>query len=190
MRMTTTRTKTESTDWVRSGAHADYHGVIGGPIALYATKIRDVSELNGRPVAFLEGKAGCVAVDALTPAKSVIRLRGWDPEANRMLYHTVGDQYWYTKDLQHMNWAAPYKAVRRLKLMRFSGRRDDYGNEIWESDIVFAKLSRRHAGGNFAVEWSDPSASFYVYASQLSHVNKIQVVGNLYENPELLEAQS
>jgi len=49
-----------------------YHSIIGGPITSGPHCVRLVDTLpNGTPVAWLTGKGGCVACDALTPAPEV-----------------------------------------------------------------------------------------------------------------------
>jgi hypothetical protein len=49
-----------------------YHSIIGGPITSGPHCVRLVDTLpDGTPVAWLTGKPGCVACDAVTPAPSV-----------------------------------------------------------------------------------------------------------------------
>ena len=51
------------------GDIVDYHSVIGEEITEYNMKVRAVGELaGGEPVAWLDGKPGCVSMDALTPS--------------------------------------------------------------------------------------------------------------------------
>lgn len=52
----------------RVGDIVDYHSIIGEKITSTGHKVRAVQMSDaGYPVAWLEGKSGCVHVDALTP---------------------------------------------------------------------------------------------------------------------------
>lgn len=52
----------------RVGDIVDYHSMIGGEATQKGMKVYAVGDMpSGEPVAWLEGKSGCVAMDALTP---------------------------------------------------------------------------------------------------------------------------
>ncbi len=67
-------------------------------------------------------------------------------------------------------------------LMQFTGLKDKNGKEIYEGDIV-------HHGKNAVspVEFHD--GSFTVATTSVMHrrSNELKVIGNIYENPELLK---
>lgn len=93
-----------------------------------------------------------------------------------------------------------YNFNHQEPLMQYTGLKDKNGKEIYEGDIVLDwKTSRR-------VKWSNQNASFYLshldgkrafykefiecLQSQSSgpvHCNTIEVIGNIYENQELLK---
>ena len=56
---------------VKIGAAVRYHPIIGGKHDGHTYRVRAVGNMHGRPVAWLEGKAGCVDVRAIS------RLRGF-----------------------------------------------------------------------------------------------------------------
>ncbi|BBM17695.1 hypothetical protein G15_1340 [Enterococcus avium] len=83
-------------------------------------------------------------------------------------------------------------------LMQSTGLKDKNGVEVFEGDIV--KVSNHpfqkkedSAGieidGNYLINWSDHSLT-WLAGDLLLHQLKpyIEVIGNIYENPELLEA--
>lgn len=55
-----------STAAIAKGHVVKYSPRIGGPTDGKLYTVREVGELSGRPVAWLCGKSGCVAIDALT----------------------------------------------------------------------------------------------------------------------------
>lgn len=80
-------------------------------------------------------------------------------------------------------------------LRESTGLKDKNGREIYERDIV--RSMEYEEPSTFVVEWmqlincgdctNDSGIGFNLYLSQ---PNELEVVGNIYENPELLEAKS
>jgi len=70
-RMRKRRRKEAPPEWLRVGSGVDYHSIIGGPVTQAGLVVRDgPRQLSaGDWVVWLEGKGGCVAVEAVTPAK-------------------------------------------------------------------------------------------------------------------------
>jgi uncharacterized phage protein (TIGR01671 family) len=85
-------------------------------------------------------------------------------------------------------------------LMQFTGLHDKNGKEIWEGDIVRREVcspddmaygAYGYAGivkwerGKFVIE-CDEDNSFYDHMGDLFSWNELEVIGNIHENPELL----
>lgn len=80
----------------------------------------------------------------------------------------------------------------RYKIMQFTGLHDKNGREIYEGDIVEIpgwELKR------WLVDYSDEAAAFYFrhkieqpydICPSLRYVGRGEVIGNIYENPELI----
>lgn len=75
-------------------------------------------------------------------------------------------------------------------LMQFTGRKDKNGKEIYEGDIVRAKWggigSVVFDDGGFVSRWEDGNTTYRLCESDIA-LRELEVIGNIYENPELLK---
>ena len=75
-------------------------------------------------------------------------------------------------------------------LMQYTGLKDKNGKEIYESDIIYGG---EYTGRHHVVVWSKDDLQFQTkegYLIRSPYANKSipwEVIGNIYENPELLE---
>lgn len=87
----------------------------------------------------------------------------------------------------------------KIKLIAFTGRHDKNGMEIWEGDIVRFGDNVIHEGTHGKVIWHASSPQF-VYqfidgkfkdkcTDMVDDWRTYEVLGNIYENPELLTTQ-
>lgn len=85
--------------------------------------------------------------------------------------------------------------MEQLIFQQFTGLHDKNGKEIYEGDIVkFPKQwwhSDRHEADKMFVEeitWGDDYGSWWRFSGGDWSVEKedVEVIGNIYENPELL----
>lgn len=85
-----------------------------------------------------------------------------------------------------------------IAIEQFTGLKDINGTEIYEGDIV--KYYPHHRGVPYRVYWADKSAKFLIgrdgvigqsFSDIMHNLNTgriaLEVVGNIHENPELLE---
>lgn len=75
-----------------------------------------------------------------------------------------------------------------IELMQFTGLYDKNGKEIYEGDVCSG-----HSDGIGVIEWEDLSGGYdYVFPNEdivgiWEVIKDIVVIGNIHENPELLE---
>ena len=120
-----------------------------------------------------------------------IKFRAWDKDARKMTTHDGdfskhirigldGTLYWEGRDMS-----------RDFVITRFTGLTDKNGVEIYEGDIC-----RDSLGWVFKVVWDSDNARFLgqqeklrgdTYICYVGRIPAVEVIGNLFDNPELLE---
>lgn len=99
-------------------------------------------------------------------------------------------------------------SVSHVKVMQFTGLKDIDGNDIYEGDILSHSTNCKPC--NCVIEWSDDlgscgccydeceSAGFvgrvlkgsdYTRSKLASGLSGMKIIGNIYENPELMEGK-
>jgi uncharacterized phage protein (TIGR01671 family) len=75
--------------------------------------------------------------------------------------------------------------LKNVELMMFTGRLDKNNNKIFECDI----LESLKTGFRYIVKWEGTKACFVAYGAGESYItgwDKTIIIGNVFENPELL----
>ena len=122
-----------------------------------------------------------------------IKFRAWDSETEEMYY--TGESFDIIFYFDSEGIVAERvtedetEKLEHLEYMAYTGLKDKNGKEIYEGDIV------KHATdeGVYKVIFED--GGFYVknlfeYDFQTINEYPLEVIGNIYENPELLEEES
>jgi uncharacterized phage protein (TIGR01671 family) len=149
----------------------------------------------------------------MTEKRREIRFRGWDKEYENMylnaypfehlVYVEMHDDDYTFQQFKHkmevVNGKYFYFIVAKdIELMQYTGLLDCNGKEIWEGDIVRWKIWSPSAKDEYDITEKYILASVeYVrgcfYARERMQIigtiephRKIEVIGNVYENPELI----
>ena len=120
-----------------------------------------------------------------------IKFRAWDKERGKMCFTNNGgiNSYhiaWFPS--QTTNVPALYRdsnLVDECVIMQYTGLKDKNGKEIFDGDIVDINGCK-----NRVVEWDEDWCGFYL-SRELNPVGyflseEYEIIGNIYENPELL----
>ena len=131
-----------------------------------------------------------------------LKFRAWGKENNIMLYQNFC-LYIPIKDEDMC--LADFLADKNYKVMQYTGLKDKNGKEIYEGDIISYKaLKEKRKDKIFrnVIEWANYSGTLgwiirgndkRVYiplnSNQVFNHN-IEIIGNIYENPELLKGKT
>lgn len=132
-----------------------------------------------------------------------IKFRGWHNGAKDMVYFGLGEDNIQCEGEDGEKFKFMIKDGHPV--MQYTGLKDKNGEEIYEGDVVEIELSAERAFGDgksetFRIEiFFGKDASFhgrrigiptdlYSVGSSGSAVVRKEVIGNIYENPELLNA--
>lgn len=129
-----------------------------------------------------------------------IRFRAWDKKNQRMATggFWVGSDYGMaftvsgSVSLDELNAGKAFiEQAPEFELMQYTGLKDKNGKEIYEGDIIrgtkfnYSPVFDDSEYVDAVVEWSKDTPRFLPHMLSSS---PIEVIGNIYENPELLKS--
>jgi len=110
-----------------------------------------------------------------------IKFRVWHSDKQlrsdtpRMEYFTLNDIYWRGED------TGDYDFPGKLEVMQYTGLHDKNGKEIYEGDII------KQGDTVTSVIWNAPKFELKDACRISEKAKPLEVIGNIYENPALLE---
>lgn len=116
-----------------------------------------------------------------------IKFRAWDTYKKIWIEYKIHEGIVFFLDKSTGVWVGKYdKRYKEFDLMQYTGLKDMKGKEIYEGDILFETFREEYfkvvfENGSFRAEVDEYSLDLEDYA----HI--CEVVGNIYENPELIE---
>ena len=129
-----------------------------------------------------------------------IKFRAWDTENKEMLKVQeldFEDTFYGGRLSIRVDMYNDYFDMEDMILMQYTGLKDKNGKEIYEGDIVAIQFQRATKTKNALIEYSEKYAAFIItHTKEIKHENEnlgdyqmqnFEVIGNIYDNPELLE---
>lgn len=127
-----------------------------------------------------------------------IKFRAWDKQYKQMAQVTHID--FITNEIDHDKNLSEPKSIEHFGLMQFTGLLDKNGKEIYEGDILryypceeepiffhgLAFVDTTRVGGELKIIRCDNLGGEATLDSSSFWNDDREVIGNLYENPELL----
>ena len=127
-----------------------------------------------------------------------IKFRAWDKEEKKTIVikslktDDIGNLYYINRELVNPT---------NIVMMQYTGLKDRIGTEIYESDVLhwkdLSELSDGTLECNVRVFWDDEHLRWSIETLEkfrnieklydYSDIREIEVIGNIYENPELLD---
>jgi len=134
-----------------------------------------------------------------------IKFRAWSEKDERMYYDIeeisfdteIGIVVGYSDRAENYFPPSGYgpitSYVQNVILLQYTGLKDKNGEEIYEGDIIhILDPNAISQGWDIDVRWSDSYGQWYLLEGTLDlalfeEADNCEVVGNIYENPNLLE---
>lgn len=126
-----------------------------------------------------------------------IKFRAWDGERLRKV-NTIG---WVDEIVDFVTTPRYSGPAEDFSLMQYTGLKDKNGVEIYEGDVltlkyprdrrytVTAKVIRGTQISAMVLKFEDGFTTEEIPLYKISAEHNLEVIGNIYENPELLERE-
>jgi hypothetical protein len=116
-----------------------------------------------------------------------IKFRLWNGHSMEYNVLAGASGIFYVEGLGSKDWVTVVNFSENTPVMQFTGLLDKNGKEIYEGDIILITGRKTYVffrNGSF-MYWIDSQS--YLELSQSYSLDDIKVIGNIYQNPELLK---
>lgn len=114
--------------------------------------------------------------------KREIKFRAWDSEDKAMWWFDISEVWQFENSLY------------RFEIMQFTGLHDKNGKEIYEGDILENTVNLRGSiefhDGKFIWRYRNKRNVEFLATLDYGLLKNKAIVGNIYENPELINEKS
>lgn len=126
--------------------------------------------------------------------KREIEFRGWHKANQVMLYEGWNDTVLGHKGQYFLNKAKLFEFGESVEVMQYTGLKDKNGVEIYEGDVIEAKWNDHVGLIRGEVKYQTRECGFRAWGrfpsgslGSMMPGSNVVVLGNIYENPELLD---
>jgi len=126
-----------------------------------------------------------------------IKFRAWNIEDKKM-YYDVQKTYDWHYDIPEESFGVLLDNEEYWRVMEYTGLNDKNNKEIFEGDIIKHSMNDDHEWGglhevkfnlgSFAI-WGGNPTGFRGNSAFNYYPNNVEIVGNIYENPEILKGK-
>lgn len=119
-----------------------------------------------------------------------LKFRAWDKQEKQMMKVSaisLENKEIGVKDFRTYH----FFRIKNIELMQYTGLKDKNGTEIYEGDVIkverdgiIYRVKWIHGGFGLEPRYNSP---FYPRLGNVELREKIEVIGNIHENPEFLE---
>lgn len=123
--------------------------------------------------------------------KREIKFRAWDKDNKKMIDSSKDDrrdydEYWGDAFGLQLGLIENISKDTRFELMQYTGLKDKNGKEIYEGDIL-----GYWGNATWEVMWVNEKCAFrfgnYITNFPMTECKRKEIIGNIYENPELIK---
>lgn len=123
-----------------------------------------------------------------------VKFRAWDKDNKQMVYFDEAEKPFHMAGILFRILPPVRLPCGFEELMQYTGLKDKNGKEIYEGDLVKGlgeMFGNSHNVKPCYVAWDEEYAMFFPMGWKGNHLIDfdLEVIGNIYENPELLKEE-